>query len=183
MNDARVDATSWGGAKQQMRPVALREQSELPRDPHRTTTPAAKPKTAPTVRTQKLPDGSTAEIHKLGGRHHLLKIVHDGEVLGTMEADHQDAGLDANDMFIVLTPDGRARAWMGGGHQGPGNVELMGAGTAKVTKDGEDHCRARILGDAGGVSATLDANEHDAGVEVDRAYIVLGAGGVISAHG
>ncbi|MFF3515073.1 hypothetical protein [Streptomyces sp. NPDC002573] len=99
-----------------------------------------------------------------------------------MEANHQDAGLDANDMFIVLTQDSRVQSWMGGGHEGPGIFKLMGGWTAKVTKVGEDHYRARILGDAGGVSASLDANEHDAGVEVNRVYIVLNAGGVIGAH-
>ncbi|MCC5476469.1 hypothetical protein LMU33_15195 [Streptomyces sp. JA03] len=38
------------------------------------------------------------------------------------------------------------------------------------------------LGDAGGESTTLDANGHDAGVEIDRGYLVLSDGGVISAH-
>ncbi|MFE9452016.1 hypothetical protein [Streptomyces sp. NPDC006739] len=151
-------------------------------DTRRTTTPAATHKTASPVRTQTLPDGSKARIYKLGAQHYLLKIVHRGEVLGTIEANHKTAGLDANDMFIVLTQDGRVQSWMGGGHEGPGTFELLGGWTAKVTKVSEGHYRARILGDAGGVSATLDANEHDAGVEVDRVYIVLSAGGVISAH-
>ncbi|MGW7420533.1 hypothetical protein ACWGJB_10780 [Streptomyces sp. NPDC054813] len=145
-------------------------------------TVAAASKAASPVRTQPLPDGSKAEIHKLGARHYRLKMVHRGDVLATMEANRHDAGLDANDMFIVLTPDGRVQSWMGGGHEGPGTFRLMGGWTAKVTKTGEGHYRARILGDAGGVSATLDANERDAGVEVDRVYIVLSAGGVISAH-
>ncbi|WEO93294.1 hypothetical protein A6P39_004185 [Streptomyces sp. FXJ1.172] len=149
---------------------------------HRTTSPATAPKTTSPVRTQTLPDGSKAEIYKVGGQHYFLKIVHRGDVLGTMDANHRAAGLDANDMFIVLTQDGRVQSWMGGGHQGPGTFKLMGGWTTKVTKVGEDHCRARILGDAGGVSATLDANGHDAGVELDRVYIVLSAGGVISAH-
>ncbi|MFB7510765.1 hypothetical protein [Streptomyces broussonetiae] len=149
---------------------------------HRSTTSAARPKAASPVRTQTLPDGSKAEIYKLGSQHYLLKIVHRGDVLGTVEANRQDAGLDANDMFIVLTQDGRVQAWMGGGHEGPGAFELMGGWTAKVTKVGKNHYRARILGDAGGVSATLDAHEHDAGVELDRVYLVLGDGGVISAH-
>ncbi|MER6068148.1 hypothetical protein ABT187_04665 [Streptomyces sp. NPDC001817] len=149
---------------------------------HRTITPAARPTPASPVRTQPLPDGSKAEIYKLGAQHYLLKLVHRGDVLGTMEANHRDAGLDANDMFIVLTPDGRVQAWMGGGHEGPGTFELMGGWTAKITKVGGGHYRARILGDAGGVSTTLDANGHDAGVEIDRVYLVLSDGGVISAH-
>ncbi|MGW2958113.1 hypothetical protein ACWDGI_06430 [Streptomyces sp. NPDC001220] len=146
------------------------------------TVAAATKAAASPVRTQPLPDGSKAEIYKLGARHYRLKMVHHGDVLATMEANRHDAGLDANDMFIVLTPDGRVQSWMGGGHEGPGTFRLMGGWTAKVTKAGEGHYRARILGDAGGVSATLDANEHDAGVEVDRVYVVLSAGGVISAH-
>ncbi|WP_316771852.1 hypothetical protein [Streptomyces sasae] len=173
-----------GGAKTSGAGTGLRTQTTAA---HRSTTPAAtprtaSPKTASPVGTQTLPDGSKAEIRKLGTEHYLLKIVNHGDVLGTMEANHRDAGLDANDMFILLTRDGRVQAWMGGGHEGPGTFELMGGWTAKVTKVGEDHYRARILGDAGGVSATLDANGQDAGAEVDRVYIVLSAGGVISAH-
>ncbi|MEU5310452.1 hypothetical protein [Streptomyces sp. NPDC021562] len=148
----------------------------------RTAAAAATPRTASPVRTQTLPDGSKAEIRRLGAQHYLLKLVHHGDVLATMEAKHRDAGLDANDMFLVLTKDGRVEAWMGGGHQGPGTFELMGGWTAKVTKAGEDHYRARILGDAGGVSGTMDANGRDAGVEIDRVYVVLSAGGVVSAH-
>ncbi|WP_311699958.1 hypothetical protein [Streptomyces gibsoniae] len=83
---------------------------------------------------------------------------------------------------VGTSQDGRVQSWMGGGHEGPGTFKLMGGWTAKVTKVGEDHYRARILGDAGGVSATQDANERDAGVEANRVYIVLSAGGVISAH-
>ncbi|MFD8723478.1 hypothetical protein ACFV2H_37260 [Streptomyces sp. NPDC059629] len=173
-----------GGARTSGAGTGLRTQTTAA---HRSTTPAATPRTASPktpspVRTQTLPDGSKAEIRKLGAEHYLLKIVNHGDVLGTMEANHRDAGLDANDMFILLTRDGRVQARMGGGHEGPGTFELMGGWTAKVTKVGEDHYRARILGDAGGVSATLDANGQDAGAEVDRVYIVLSAGGVISAH-
>ncbi|MEV6671329.1 hypothetical protein [Streptomyces sp. NPDC051162] len=139
-------------------------------------------KAASPVHTEPLPDGSKAEIHELGAQHYLAKIVHQGSVLATLEANEHDAGLDANDMFVVLTPDGRIHSWMGGGHNGPGTFELAGGWTAKVTKTGELRYRAEIIGEEGSVDGTLEANEHDAGLDANGVYIVLSAGGVISAH-
>ncbi|MFH8347207.1 hypothetical protein [Streptomyces sp. NPDC018045] len=134
------------------------------------------------VRTQALPDGSKAEIHKLGAQHYRAEIVNDGSVLATLEANQRDAGLDANGMYVVLTLDGKAHAWMGGEHQGPGTFALAGGWTAKVTKLGELRYRAQILGRKGSVDATLEANQHDTGTEANGVHIVLSAGGVISAH-
>ncbi|TWV31224.1 hypothetical protein FRZ03_35270 [Streptomyces misionensis] len=149
---------------------------------HRGGTPVAGATSASTVRTQKLPDGSTAEIRRLGEQHYVARIVHDGSVLATLETNGADAGLDANDMFIVLTLGGQVHAWMGGGHQGPGTFKLAGGWTAKVTKRGELRYRAQILGNDGSVDATLETNQHDVGLDANGVYIVLSAGGVISAH-
>jgi len=148
---------------------------------HRGGTPATTAKTA-SARTQTLPDGSTAEIRRLGDQHYLARIVHGGSVLATLETNGADAGLDANDMFIVLTLGGQLHAWMGGGHQGPGTFELAGGWKAKVTKTGELRYRAQILGNDGAVDATLQTNQHDVGLDANGVYIVLSAGGVISAH-
>ncbi|MFF9184338.1 hypothetical protein [Streptomyces misionensis] len=149
---------------------------------HRGGTPATTAKTASQARTQTLPDGSTAEIRRLGDQHYLARIVHGGSVLATLETNGADAGLDANDMFIVLTLGGQLHAWMGGGHQGPGTFELAGGWKAKVTKTGELRYRAQILGNDGAVDATLQTNQHDVGLDANGVYIVLSAGGVISAH-
>ncbi|MFI0779502.1 hypothetical protein [Streptomyces sp. NPDC021212] len=138
-------------------------------------------KAASPVRTQTLVDGSKAEIYKLGPEHYRAKIVSSGSVLATMEAKGSDAGLDANGMYVVLTLDGQVRSWMGGEHQGPGTFKLAGGWKAKVTKVGDLHYRAEILGFEGSVG-TLDANQHDTGANANGVYIVLSAGGVISAH-
>ncbi|GES29360.1 hypothetical protein AB0G60_07845 [Streptomyces angustmyceticus] len=139
-------------------------------------------KAASSVRTQRLADGiSTAEISKLGDQHYRAKIVARGSVLATMETNKGDAGLDANDMFVTLTLDGQVHSWMGGGHQGPGTFKLAGGWTAKVTKTGDARYRAQIIGHDG-VAATLEANQQDTGVDANGIYIVLSAGGVISAH-
>ncbi|WP_432142145.1 hypothetical protein [Streptomyces sp. bgisy084] len=133
-------------------------------------------------RTQRLADGiSRAEISKLGDQHYRAKIVARGEVLATLETKGHDAGLDANDMFVTLTLDGQVHSWMGGGHLGPGTFKLAGGWTAKVAKVGELRYRAQIIGHDG-VAATLDANQHDVGVNANGVYIVLSAAGVISAH-
>ncbi|EPD96412.1 hypothetical protein HMPREF1486_01011 [Streptomyces sp. HPH0547] len=132
-------------------------------------------------RTQKLADGSTAEIYKLGEQHYRAKIVNSGSVLATLETKGHDAGLDANDMFVVLTLGGEVHSWMGGGQQGPGTFKLAGGWTAKVKKLGELRYRAQIIGNEG-VAATLETNGHDAGLDANGSYIVLSAGGVISAH-
>lgn len=71
---------------------------------------------------------------------------------------------------------------MGGGHQGPGTFKLAGGWTAKVTKVDDLRCRAQILGHEDAVDATVEANQHDAGLDATGVYIVLSAGGVISAH-
>ncbi|MGW8557798.1 hypothetical protein [Streptomyces tubercidicus] len=139
-------------------------------------------KAASPVRTQLLADGiSKAEIYKLGDQHYRAKIVARGSVLATLETKGHDDGLDANDMFVTLTLDGQVHSWMGGGHQGPGTFKLAGGWTAKVTKIGELRYRAQIIGHDG-VAATLEANQHDVGLNANGIYIVLSNGGVISAH-
>ncbi|MFG2594776.1 hypothetical protein [Streptomyces sp. NPDC048462] len=134
------------------------------------------------VRTQTLVDGSKAEIYKLGAQHYQVKIVSDGYVVATLETKGHDDGLDANGMYVVLTLGGQVHSWMGGEHSGPGTFKLAGGWTAKVTKVGELHYRAQILGREGAVEATMDANQHDAGLDANAVYIVLSAGGVISSH-
>ncbi|MGV9853938.1 hypothetical protein ACWDWU_35050 [Streptomyces sp. NPDC003442] len=132
-------------------------------------------------RTETLADGSTGEIYKLGEQHYRLKIVNDGDVLATFEANGEDAGLDGNGMYVVLTIGGEVQSWMGGEHQGPGTFKLAGGWTAKVTKVGEGHYRADIIGH-GDVMGTMEANGQDAGLDANGVYIVLSAGGEISAH-
>ncbi|MFI8457152.1 hypothetical protein [Kitasatospora sp. NPDC085464] len=151
-------------------------------DAHPSTTQAPPGKPAPGARTQTLPDGSTAEIREVAPQHFVAKIVHGGDVLATLETKDTDAGLDANDMFIVLSLDGTVHAWMGGGHQGPGTFKLPGDWTAKVTKTGELKYRAEILGLDNAVNGTLETNGQDVGVNANGIYIVLSAGGQISAH-
>ncbi|MFJ5267270.1 hypothetical protein [Streptomyces sp. NPDC088358] len=149
---------------------------------YRTTAPAATTEAASPVRTQTLADGSKAEIHELGAQHYRVRIVSRGSVLATLETRGYDAGLDANDMFVVLTLGGEVHSWMGGGHTGPGTFRLAGGWTAKVRKIGELRYRAQILGNEGAVEATLDANQHDVGLDANGVYIVLSDGGVISSH-
>ncbi|ATL83013.1 hypothetical protein [Streptomyces malaysiensis] len=139
-------------------------------------------KAASPSRTETLVDGSTAEIYKLGDLHYRLKIVNDGAVLATLEAKEGDAGLDGNGMFVVLTAGGEVHSWMGGEQRGPGTFKLAGGWTAKVTKLGDLHYRAEILGNEGSVDGTLEADQHDDGLEANGVHIVLSAGGVISAH-
>ncbi|WP_405702710.1 hypothetical protein OG209_38435 [Streptomyces sp. NBC_01383] len=150
---------------------------------HRANAPAVTVKAASPVRTQTLADGSKAEIYELGEQHYRLKIVSRGSVLATLETKGHDAGLDANDMFVVLTLGGEVHSWMGGGHSGPGTFKLAGGWTAKVTKIGELRYRAQILGNEGAVEATLETKGHDVGLDANAVYIVLSAGGVISSHG
>ncbi|MFF1696728.1 hypothetical protein ACFVXC_24475 [Streptomyces sp. NPDC058257] len=139
-------------------------------------------KAASTYRTQKLVDGSTAKIYKLGGQHYRADIVSDGQVVGGLEANGEDTGVDANGMFVVLTLDGKVHSWMGGEHQGPGTFKVAGGWTVKVTKVGELHYRAEILGNEGAVEGTLEADQQDDGAVANGVYIVLSAGGEISAH-
>ncbi|MFI0788326.1 hypothetical protein ACH4Q6_22340 [Streptomyces lydicus] len=63
-------------------------------------------RTASPVRTQRLTDGSTAEIHRLGDQHYRAKIVSRGSVPATMETKGSDAGLDANGVYLVLSAAG-----------------------------------------------------------------------------
>ncbi|AOP47757.1 hypothetical protein [Streptomyces lydicus] len=143
----------------------------------------AKARTGSPVRTRTLVDGSTAKIYDLGSQRYRAEIVSDGSVVATMETTGQDAdaGLDANGMYVVLTMGGEIHSWMGGEHQGPGTFKLAGGWTAKVTKVGELRYRAQIIGHDG-VAATLETKGHDVGVDANGVYIVLSAGGVISAH-
>ncbi|GHF70327.1 hypothetical protein GCM10018790_55330 [Kitasatospora xanthocidica] len=148
----------------------------------RTSTPPPAGKATSPARTQTLPDGSTAEIREVAPQHFVAKIVHGGDVLATLEAKEHDAGLDANDMFIVLSLDGTVHAWMGGAHEGTGTFKVAGDWTVKVTKLGELKYRADILGMDNAVYATLETNGHDVGVDANGVYIVLSAGGRVSAH-
>lgn len=148
---------------------------------HPTSTPSTSAKAASSDHTQKLADGSTAKISELGPQRYRAEIIAHGDVLATLETNGHDAGLDANDMFVVLTPDGQVHSWMGGGQTGPGTFELDGGWTAKVTKTGEGRYRAQIIGHDG-VAGTLNANQRDAGLAANGVYIVLTAGGEISAH-
>ncbi|MEW1777432.1 hypothetical protein [Streptomyces sp. NPDC086777] len=150
--------------------------------PSRPTAPAATARTAAPVRTRTLADGSKAEIYRLGAEHYRARIVGRGAVLATMETARTDAGLDANDMFVVLTLGGEVHSWLGGGHTGPGTFRLAGGWTAKVTKTGELRYRAQIIGNDGSVDGTLEANQQDAGLDANGVHVVLSAGGVISAH-
>ncbi|WP_173873886.1 hypothetical protein SALCHL_005894 [Streptomyces albus subsp. chlorinus] len=177
-----ASTTGSGGTKSEGARTAagkdqIREQSGSPANAGAPKTTAKKGST----RTQKLVDGSTAKIQKLGEQHYRAKIVNGGSVLATMETKGHDAGLDANDMFVVLTLGGEVHSWMGGGHQGPGTFQLAGGWTAKVKKLGELRYQAQIIGNDG-VAATLKTNGHDAGLNANGVYIVLSSGGVISAH-
>ncbi|MGY0460032.1 hypothetical protein ACW14Y_07185 [Kitasatospora sp. cg17-2] len=145
-----------------------------------TAPPTAKPKSP--ARSYPLVDGSTAEVQPVGNQNWTARIVSRGSVLATLETKDTDAGLDANDMFVVLSLDGTVHSWMGGAHQGPGTFKLAGGWTAKVTKVGELHYRAQILGLDNAVNGTLDADQHDTGAVANGVYIVLTAGGRISAH-
>ncbi|MFE6745324.1 hypothetical protein ACFVGM_05670 [Kitasatospora purpeofusca] len=145
-----------------------------------TTAPTARPKSP--VRSYPLVDGSTAEVQPTGNQNWTARIVGRGSVLATLETKDADAGLDANDMFVVLSVDGTVHSWTGGAHQGPGSFKLAGGWTAKVTKVGELHYRAQILGLDNAVDGTLDADRHDTGAVANGVYIVLSAGGRISAH-
>ncbi|MFJ4667665.1 hypothetical protein [Kitasatospora purpeofusca] len=146
-----------------------------------TTAGTAKPK--PPGKSFPLADGiSTAEVQPTGNQNYTARIVARGSVLATLETKDADTGLDANDMFVVLSVDGTVHSWMGGAHQGPGTFKLAGGWTAKVTKVGELHYRAQILGLDNAVNDTLDADQHDTGAVANGVYIVLTAGGRISAH-
>jgi len=173
---ATGDAAGGSTTTKGKAPAGLRTEA------HTASRTSASGGTTSPVRTQTLPDGSKAEIYRLGDQHYSAKIVSRGSVIATLETRGADAGLDANDMFIVLTLGGEVHAWMGGGHQGPGTFQLAGGWTAKVTKIGELRYRAQILGHDNEVDATLETNQHDVGLDANGVYIVLSNGGVISSH-
>ncbi|MBU6530723.1 hypothetical protein ACFUIW_05660 [Streptomyces sp. NPDC057245] len=57
--------------------------------------------------TYELAGGWTAEVTELGELHYRADILDDeGAVVATLDADEQDAGLDANDSYIVLSTRG-----------------------------------------------------------------------------
>ncbi|MDT0440254.1 MULTISPECIES: hypothetical protein [Streptomyces] len=143
--------------------------------------PSGTPATA-AVRTETLVDGSKAEIRRLGQLRYQAKIIDRGAVVAELDTADGDAGLDANGMYVVLTRGGDLRSWMGGEHRGPGTFTLAGGWKAKVTKVGELHYRAQIIGREGAVEATMEANQHDTGLDANAVYIVLSTGGVISSH-
>ncbi|MFI0257858.1 hypothetical protein ACH4OW_02280 [Streptomyces sp. NPDC017056] len=180
--DTRVASAGEQGAEPQAGPAAKADAKAGAAGKQSGGSHAGTAKGASPVRTQPLPDGSKAEVYKLGDLHYRAKIVNKGSVLATFEANQRDAGLDANDMFVVLTMGGEVHSWMGGGHQGPGTFKLAGGWTAKVTKLGELRYRAQILGREGAVYGTVETNGHDAGLDANGVYIVLSSGGVISAH-
>ncbi|MFF9482217.1 hypothetical protein [Streptomyces sp. NPDC014733] len=133
-------------------------------------------------KTVTLVDGSKAEVYDLGNQNFRARIVHDGEVLTTLETKDSDAAADLNGMYVLLTMGGDVHSWEGGAQTGPGTFTLAGGWQAKVTKVGELHFRAEIIGHEGSVDATLEANEHADGVDANGISIVLTAGGEISAH-
>jgi hypothetical protein len=133
-------------------------------------------------KTVTLVDGSTAEIYDLGNQNFRAKIVHGDEVLATLETKDSDAAADLNGMYVLLTMGGEVHSWEGGAQTGPGTFTLAGGWQAKVTKIGELHFRAEIIGHEGSVDATLEANESADGVDANGISIVLTAGGEISAH-
>ncbi|MEV5241854.1 hypothetical protein AB0K89_22510 [Streptomyces cinnamoneus] len=61
-----------------------------------------------------LPDGSTAKVTKVSQGHWTLQIVnHWGDVTATLDADHRNAAVNANAMYIVLEQGGTWSAWIG----------------------------------------------------------------------
>ncbi|MFJ8279447.1 hypothetical protein ACIRA2_19380 [Streptomyces griseoviridis] len=183
---ASAPASEAGGNGASAQTVA---RSEAPTG-DRTTAPAAATTTsgktskavAAPIRTVTLVDGSKAEVYRVGTQRYQAKIVNNGDLLATLDTKKGDDGIDANGMYVVLTMGGEVRSWMGGEHQGPGTFTLAGGWKAKVTKVGELHYRAQIIGREGAVEATMDANQHDTGLDANAVYIVLSAGGVISSH-
>ena len=132
------------------------------------------------VRTETLVDGSTARIYELGFKHYKLEIVYRGYVVATIEANQHDAGVDANDMFVVLTFDGTVTSWIGGSVLGPGSFPLPDGSTAVITRATQDHATLNIV-HRGSVTATLDANQHDDAVNANGMYVVLTFDGQFSA--
>ncbi|MFE6702916.1 hypothetical protein [Streptomyces sp. NPDC057718] len=131
-------------------------------------------------RTQKLPDGSTANIYETGDQAYRAEIVSRGSVLATLTADGKIDGVNANDMSVVLDVDGTVHAWLGGGQQGPGSFKLKGGWKADVTKKGNAHYQARIHG--GVNSDTITAKEEDAAAYANGIYILLSSSGIITSY-
>ncbi|RKT08674.1 hypothetical protein BX285_7037 [Streptomyces sp. 1114.5] len=156
--------------------------SPKPSSSKATAAAAATGKGTSPARGQTLVDGSTAEVQASGNQNYSARIVNKGSVLATLETHDGDAGLDGNGMFVVLSMDGTVHSWMGGEQQGPGTFTLAGGWRAKVTKVGELHYRAQVLGSDNAVMGALEADRHDAGAVANGIYIVLSAGGVISSH-
>ncbi len=132
------------------------------------------------VRTTPLVDGSTARITELGFKDYKLEIVYQGVVTATLEANQHDAGVDANDMFVVLTFDGQVASWIGGGTEGPGSFPLPDGSTARITELGFKDYKLEIVYQ-GVVTATIEANQHDAGVDANDMFVVLTFDGGFSA--
>ncbi|MFE6696529.1 hypothetical protein [Streptomyces sp. NPDC057718] len=130
--------------------------------------------------TQKLPDGSTANIYKTGDQAYRAEIVSRGGVLATLTSDGRLDGVNANDMSVVLDVDGTVHAWLGGGQQGPGNFDLKGGWKADVTKKGNAHYQAKIHG--GVNSDIITAKEEDTAAYANGIYILLSSSGIITSH-
>ncbi|MBH1934811.1 hypothetical protein I5Q34_11065 [Streptomyces sp. AV19] len=143
--------------------------------------PAQKAKKGEFVRDVKLAGGWKGELYKAGARHHRLDIVDGRQVLGSVEANGRDGGLDANGVGIVLTPGGQIDSWTGGWRHGNGTYLLPDGSKAEVTRMKGLHSRMEITS-GGHVLARLDANGHDAGLDANGMYIVLTADGQFSAH-
>ncbi|QGZ52588.1 hypothetical protein GPZ77_33600 [Streptomyces sp. QHH-9511] len=137
--------------------------------------------TAAPVRTQKLVDGSTAKIYRLGAHHYRMdNVSREGHLLGTLVAKNADAGGQHNGMFVVLTADGDAVSWTGREQYGAGSFLLPDGSTAKVTKVAADHYTLKII-HQGHVMATLVADHRDAAVNANGMYVVLNPDGTHSA--
>lgn len=151
-------------------------------DPRETTGSTAGESTAKDTpdRTQKLPDGSTANIYKTGDQAYRAEIVSRGSVLATLTADGKIDGVNANDMSVVLDVDGTVHAWLGGGQQGPGSFKLKGGWKADVTKKSNAHYEAHIHGSVN--SDTIIAKEEDVAAYANGIYILLSSSGVITSQ-
>ncbi|MBT2487393.1 hypothetical protein J7E96_02315 [Streptomyces sp. ISL-96] len=138
-------------------------------------------KSAAPIRSQKLVDGSTARIYKLGAHHYRMdNISRDGHLLGTLEAKNADAGGQHNGMFVVLTRDGEVVSWTGRARYGAGTFPLPDGSTAKVAKVAAGHFTLKIV-HQGRVLGTLVANNRAAAVNANGMYIVLTPDGTHSA--
>ncbi|MCA6092289.1 hypothetical protein LE181_08960 [Streptomyces sp. SCA3-4] len=61
-----------------------------------------------------LPDGSTAKVTKVSQGHWTLQVINRwGDVTATLDADHRNAAVNANAMYIVLEQGGTFSAWIG----------------------------------------------------------------------